>query len=134
MGELTVRLVAADRVVWSGTAKSLVAKTFEGDMGILPGHEPVLALLADSVLRIETTEGERITAAVHGGFFSVDSDNVAVLTEIAERSDEIDVARAQNALDRAKANGADDPEEIAAIRRAESRLRAAIGHQTAHHG
>ena len=134
MAELKVRLVAADRIVWSGAARSVVAKTYEGDIGILPGHEPVLALLADSVLRIETTDGERVTAAVHGGFFSVDSDDVAILTGVAERAEEIDVARAQNALDRAKANGADDPAEIAAIRRAESRLRAAVGHQTAHHG
>ena len=79
MGELNVSLVAVDRKIWSGTATMVVAKTLEGEIGILPRHEPVLALLANSPVRITTSEGKVIQAAVHGGFFSVDSDNVAIL-------------------------------------------------------
>ncbi len=134
MGQLTVRLVAADREVWAGDASLVVAKTVEGEIGILPGHEPVLALLADGVVRIDGVDGETLTAAVHGGFFSVNSDQVAILAEAAELSHEIDVQRAQRAIDRAEANGADDPDEIAAIHRAQTRLQAAVGHQTGLHG
>ncbi len=128
---MTVDLVAVDRNVWSGSATQVSAKTIEGEIGILAGHEPVLALLVDGVVRITTTDGQKLTAAVHEGFFSVDSDIVSILAESAEMAGEIDVPRAEAALERARAAGADDPEEIAAIRRAETRLKVAVGH-TAH--
>jgi F-type H+-transporting ATPase subunit epsilon len=126
VAELTVSLVAADREVWSGQARSVVAKTAEGDIGILPGHEPVLALLVPGVVRIDATEQGPVVAAVHGGFFSVDSDAVAILAETAELAGEIDVARARQSLERAR-GASDDPQEAAAARRAESRIRAAEG-------
>ena len=124
--QLQVELVSADRLVWSGEATMVIAKTAEGDIGILPGHEPVLALLVPGVVRIETTESGQVVAAVHGGFFSVDSDAVAILAETAELAGEIDVARAQAALERARGAG-DDPHQAEAARRAESRIRAAEG-------
>jgi F-type H+-transporting ATPase subunit epsilon len=111
----------------------VVAKTLEGEIGILPQHEPVLALLANAPVRITTTEGAVISAAVHGGFFSVDSDNVAILAESAELGGEIDVARAQLALERAKAAGADTADEMAAIARAEVRLKVALSDQSKEH-
>lgn len=123
MAELQVAVVAVDHKVWSGVAKSVVAKTPEGEIGILPGHEPVLSLLVDGVVRIETTDGAKVTVAVHGGFFAVDSNEVKVLAEGAELGTEIDVARAQAALDRA--SGSESPEQLAAYRRAETRLKAA---------
>jgi len=131
MAELQVRLVAADREIWSGPATRVVAKTTEGEIGILPGHEPVLALLVDGVVRVEEVGGAKLVAAVHGGYFSVDSDLVAILAETAELASEIDVARAQRAIDRAVAAGADDAAEIAAVVRGETRLRAAMSHQQA---
>ena len=67
---LEVAVVSAERLLWQGEAKSVVAKTPEGEIGILPGHEPVLALLLDSPLRIEESDGNKIIVAVHGGFFS----------------------------------------------------------------
>ncbi len=133
MGELNVSLVAVDRKLWSGTASMVVAKTLEGEIGILPQHEPVLALLADSPVRITTTEGRVISVAVHGGFFAVDSDNVSILAESAEMGGEIDVARAELALERAKAAGADSEDEIAAIMRAETRLKVALAEQHKEH-
>jgi len=133
MAELNVSLVAVDRKIWSGTATMVVAKTLEGEIGILPQHEPVLALLADSPVRITTTDGVVISAAVHGGFFSVDSDNVSILAESAELSGEIDVDRARLALERAKAAGADTPDEVAAIERAEVRLKVALSEQHKEH-
>jgi F-type H+-transporting ATPase subunit epsilon len=71
---------------------------------------------------------------VHGGFFSVDSDDVAILAESAELGGEIDVVRAQEALDRARAAGADTPDEQAAIARAETRLKVALAEQHKAHG
>ncbi|MGB8022273.1 MAG: F0F1 ATP synthase subunit epsilon [Candidatus Nanopelagicales bacterium] len=127
MGELIVSLVAMDRPVWSGNAKMVVATTPEGEIGILPGHEPILALLVDGAVRIKPVEGEEIGAAVHGGFFSVAQDKVAILAETAELAGEIDVARAQRALERIMADGTVDRGEKAAEVRARIRLKAAIG-------
>lgn len=127
MAELTVAVVSAERSIWSGTAKSIVAKTPEGEMGVLPGHEPVLALLVESPLRIEQADGTKVMVAVHGGFFSVDGDAVNVIAEVAEMASDIDLDRAKAALERAKAeaNGSDDPQAHAAVRRAETRVHVA---------
>jgi F-type H+-transporting ATPase subunit epsilon len=132
MAELKVALVSAERAVWEGTAKMVVAKTPEGEIGILPGHEPVLALLVESPLRIENVDGSKVLIAVHGGFFSMDSDTVTIIAENAELAEEIDIERAKLALERAKAAGADDPDEIAAIKRAETRLQVAEMSSIAH--
>ena len=127
MAELTVAVVSAERSIWSGAAKSIVAKTPEGEIGILPGHEPVLALLVESPLRIEQPDGMKVVVAVHGGFFSVDRDTVNVIAEVAELASDIDLDRAKAALDRAKAqaSGSEDPEAHAAVRRAETRVHVA---------
>ena len=123
---LNVEVVAVDRLVWEGPAKSVVVKTIEGTMGILPGHEPVLALLADSAVRVETGEGDGELFAVHGGFFSLDSNTIKILAETAERAEEIDVDRAKAAKARAEAAGADDADELAALKRAETRIDVAL--------
>ena len=117
---LDVAVVSAERLLWQGNAKSVVAKTPEGEIGILPGHEPVLALLLESPLRIEQPDGTKMMVAVHGGFFSVDSNKVNVIAEIAELAEDIDLERAQAALARAQAAG--DEEDRSAIKRAETRI------------
>lgn len=127
MAELKVSLVAMDREIWVGPARMVVATTPEGEIGILPGHEPVLALLVDGAVRIETTDGQKVGAAVHGGFFSVANNEVAILAETAELDHEIDVERAQRALDRILADGTVDKREKAAELRARTRLKAALG-------
>ena len=119
MAELVVNVVSAERALWSGSAKSVVAKTPEGEIGIMPGHEPVLALLVDSALRIEEADGTKMLVAVHGGFFSVDSNVVNVIAEIAELAEDIDLDRAKAAL--AAAQAAND-EDTSAVRRAETRV------------
>ena len=126
MGELNVSLVAMDREIWVGKARMVVATTPEGEIGILPGHEPILALLVNGAVRIETVEGEKVGAAVHGGFFSVANNDVAILAETAELDSEIDVERAQRALDRILADGTVDRREKAAELRARTRLKAAM--------
>lgn len=123
MAELDVAVVSAERSLWSGPARSVVAKTPEGEIGILPGHEPVLALLVESPLRIEQPDGSKVLVAVHGGFFSVDSDKVNVIAEVAELAQDIDVDRAQAALARAQAAGAEA--DVSALKRAETRIQVA---------
>ena len=118
---LNVAVVSAERALWTGQAKSLVAKTPEGDIGILPSHEPVLALLVESPLRIEEPDGTKVLVAVHGGFFSVAGDNGNVICEVAELAEDIDIERAKAALARAQAGG-DNDEEASAVRRAETRI------------
>jgi F-type H+-transporting ATPase subunit epsilon len=128
VAELDVALVAADREVWSGKASMVIAKTAEGDVGVMPGHQPVMSLLRPSVATIRTVEdgapGPVLKVALHGGFIAMDENKVSLLSEAAELSDEINVPRAEEALARAKAGefGADSE---AAAERAELRLRAA---------
>ena len=103
----------------------VIARTTEGELGVLPGHAPLLGQLADGgVVTIRTTEGEDLIVAAHGGFLSVSQQGVSILAETAEISGEIDVERAREALRRAESEG-DDPEALAAARRAQGRLRAA---------
>lgn len=121
MAELHVEVVSAEREVWSGQAREVLAKTSEGELGVLPGHAPLLGQLADGgVVRILLVGGGEVVAAVHGGFLSVTEQGVTVLAEVAELAEDIDTSRARAALDRARTE--DDAE---AVRRAEGRLRAA---------
>jgi len=122
---LQVELVAADRKVWSGEADLVIARTAEGDLGVLPGHAPLLGTLVEGVVRVRQAGSDSVVAAVHGGFIAVADDLVSVMAEAAEVSTDIDVSRAQAALDQAQGAGEDDEEAAAAARRAEARLAAA---------
>ncbi len=122
---LQVELVAVERKIWSGEANMVIARTTEGELGVLPGHAPLRGELAPGgVVRIRPESGEELVVAAHGGFLSVTEKGVSILAETAEIASEIDVERAREALRRAEAEG-DDPEAVAAARRAQSRLRAA---------
>ncbi|MBT2383200.1 F0F1 ATP synthase subunit epsilon [Streptomyces sp. ISL-11] len=119
--ELHVELVAADRSVWSGEATLVIARTTSGDIGVMPGHQPLLGVLESGPVTIKTAAGT-VVAAVHGGFISFADDKLSLLAEIAELADEIDVQRAERALERAKSEA-----DAAAERRADVRLRAVTG-------
>jgi F-type H+-transporting ATPase subunit epsilon len=122
---LQVELVAVERKIWSGEATMVIARTTEGELGVLPGHAPLLGELAGGgVVTIRTESGEDVVVAAHGGFLSVTERGVSILAETAEIAGEIDVERAREALRRAEGAG-DDPDAIDAARRAQSRLRAA---------
>ena len=123
-GALHVELVAADREVWSGDATIVVARTLDGDVGILPGHAPLLGLLADGVVEIRTPDNEEWIAAVHGGFLSVAQDRVSILAENAEMAHEIDLEKARHDVEQARAAGSNDEEAQAHLRAAETRVRA----------
>jgi len=84
MAALTVSVVSADREVWSGVAKQIVARTTEGEIGILPGHEPLLGILASGDVRITPTEGAVIKARAEDGFLSVENDTVTIVAGAAE--------------------------------------------------
>jgi F-type H+-transporting ATPase subunit epsilon len=123
---LQVELVAVERKIWSGEARMVIARTTEGELGVLPGHAPLLGELAPGgVVTIRVESGEDVVAAAHGGFLSVTEQGVSILAETAELATEIDVERAREALRRSEEAGADDPEALEAGRRAQSRLRAA---------
>ena len=123
-GALQVELVSADRLVWSGEAKMVIARTTEGDLGVLPGHAPLLSVIIQGVVDIQTPEGETWVAAVDTGFLSVSDDRVSILSERAEMSHEIDLERARKALERARSAGEYDTDAQDAVRRAEARIRA----------
>lgn len=125
MATVHVELVSVERMIWSGEANLVLARTTEGELGILPGHISLLGQLADGgVVRIDEEGGEQLMVAVHGGFLSVTEKGVSILAELAEFADEIDVDRARRALDNSDL-ASDDPEERQAALRATSRLRAA---------
>lgn len=125
MAALQVKLVSPDREVWSGEAEMLIARTTEGELGVLPGHTPLLGELVPWPVRIKRGGEPDLVAAVHGGFLSVTNRGVSVLAEIVELADEVDIARARQAFERASQAGAGDDGSAAALQRARARLRAA---------
>ena len=84
MADLEVSVVSADRELWSGTARQVVARTTIGQIGILAGHEPVLGILAEGEVRVTTTEGQVVTARADDGFLSVENDQVTIVAAAAE--------------------------------------------------
>jgi F-type H+-transporting ATPase subunit epsilon len=98
MTDMSVDMVAIERRLWSGEASFVSAQTTEGQIGILHGHEPVLGQLVEGgIVTIVSSEGERIVAAVNGGFFSVTGSTVRILAETADFADDVDV-EAQRAI------------------------------------
>ena len=140
MATLKVEIVTPESALWAGEASALIARSSDGDFTILPQHTETVGDIVPGVVRVETTEGE-LAFAVHGGYFQVGPDEdgntlATVLAGIAERTSEIDVARAQASKDQAEADIARDsrsdeqdassqPLAVAALERAELRLRAA---------
>lgn len=124
---LQVELVAADRLVWSGEASQVLARTTEGDVGILPNHAPVLALMVHGVVDVTTTDNETWVAAVDTGFLSVANNRISILAEHAEMAHDIDLEKAKADLERAKKSGElpDDAETALESAWAEARINAA---------
>ena len=84
-----VEVVAADRRVWEGRAVNVIVRTTEGDIGILPGHEPLLAALVPCAAEIVTAEGGREVIALDGGFISVTPERVSLLAQYASLATEV---------------------------------------------
>ncbi len=115
---LQIELVAADRVVWSGQAREVIARTVAGDLGVLSGHAPLLSLLVPGVVEIRPLDGDVVHAAVAEGFLSVADNHVSILSEDAFLASEVDPARTKAELDAAR-----NDEDADAVLRAEAKLR-----------
>ena len=120
---LQVELVSPERILYSGEADMVVCRTVSGgEVAFLTGHAPFLAALDPGVVRVKTSGGDEVVAAVNGGFVEVRDDRVIVLSDVAELAEDIDVSRAERAKEAASG---DDEEAAAARARAEARLNAA---------
>ena len=78
MAALEVEIVSEEQSIWKGEASAVSARTSQGEIGILPGHTPMLAVLGDGEVVVRTADGGTVTAQAHGGFFSVDHDRVVI--------------------------------------------------------
>lgn len=128
---LTLELVTPEKIAWSAPADFVVLPAYEGEMGVLPGHESFLVQLQEGEVRV-TDKGQVKRFAVSGGFAEIKDDVIALFAETAEMSEQIDAERAHQALERAKLQAAKpglDPLQMAemeaSIRRAQVRLRVA---------
>jgi F-type H+-transporting ATPase subunit epsilon len=131
---LQVELVSPERILYSGEADMVIARTVGGgDIAFLPGHSPFVGALEIATVTLRTPEGDQLVA-VHGGFVEVSNDTVTILSDVAELADQIDVERARQAKDAAerKAEADHDAEADAAAKRAHVRLAAAGGISPVH--
>ncbi len=121
---LQVELVSPERILYSGEAEMVVARTSEGDIAFLTGHSPFIGALGVGAVSIRGTDGSEERAAVHGGFVEVSDDRVTILSDVAELASDIDAARARRALEEAEraTRETDDVEAEAALRRARLRV------------
>ena len=134
MATLHVELLMPDRSLWSGEAGMVIAKTIDGDIGILTGRAPVFGILSPgSMVRIQPEvtgddqSGEEVRAAVRDGFLSVTNDRVSILTSTGQIAADVDVPAARSDLDSATsaAGSATAVEESVDVRYARALLRAA---------
>jgi F-type H+-transporting ATPase subunit epsilon len=122
---LRVELVVPEGEIWSGRAEMVIAKTLDGDIGVLTGHTPVLGILAEgSLVRIrpeagpDAAAGDEVVAAVNGGFFSLADDRVSILAREAQLGGTVDARAARAALDEAvqraeaTAGGEEEPADV----------------------
>ncbi len=132
MPSLRLEVVTAEREVFSGEVDSVLAPGIEGELGILPRHAPLVTMLQAGELRFRRAD-EETNLAIGGGFLEVANNRVIVLADSAERADEIDLARAQEAQERARtliaerrsADRASFEQALAELRREQIRIRVA---------
>ena len=128
---LQVELVSPERILWTGEADMVIARTVGGgDIAFLSGHAPFVGALDIGKVVVRPPQGDDELVAVHGGFIEVSNDRVTILSDVAEVASQIDVERARQAQERAEAalRAEHDVEAEAALRRAEVRLSVAGGH------
>ena len=125
---LRVEVVSAGSITWEGEALSVIARTTEGDLGVLPGHEPFLAALVPCAAEVLTADGNREVLALDGGFISVADNRVSVLSQFAKVAREIDLKAAEHELAAAEKRlnaGELDDETRQHFLRAQAQVRAA---------
>ena len=127
---LLVELVSPERVAYTGEAKMVICRTTTGDIAFLPGHVPLIGVLATHPVRVLLEDGGEQIIAVHQGFVEVSppedgTTRVTILSDVCELSETIEVSRAQqakSAAESALASDSEDVEAAAALRRANVRL------------
>ena len=130
MSRLKLDIVSAERLVYSDDVDMVIAPGTEGQLGILPNHAPLMTMLEPGELLIKQGDSE-FCMVVSGGFMEVRPDQVTVLADTAERAEEIDVSRAEEARRRAAeklehpATGINLEQAETALRRSLARLKAA---------
>ena len=128
MPTIKLDIVTAEGVVFSEDVDLVLAPGVEGLLGILPHHAPLMTMLEPGELQVRKG-GEELSLAVSGGFLEVRPDRVIVLADTAERAEEIDIARAEEAKRRAQEQlshrtpGVDETRTEAALRRSLARLK-----------
>ncbi len=129
MATMDVSIVSAERQLRSGQANAVYARSLDGEIGILPGHQPALLALAAAPVKVHGSDGQEILIAVHRGFLEFGDNQLTLLADTAELVEDIDVARAEAAKRRAERRiGGEEHEEAAAeLARAELRLELARG-------
>ena len=124
-----VELVSPEAITYSGEAEMVIARTLEGgDIAFQPGHVPFIGVLAVWSVEVIRPDGDRDVFAVHRGFVQVAGTKISVLSDVSEKSSEIDVERAQQAKDAAEEKLSQNDEDIEAtdaLARAELRLQVA---------
>lgn len=131
---LKVEVVSADRQVWAGDAINIIARTTEGDLGILPGHEPLMAALVPCVVDIVTADGRSETLAVDGGFISVADGSVWILSQGAVMGEEVTLQKAyaeMAELEAARDAGEISDEDLHHLNMLDAQVRAGEKVQTA---
>jgi F-type H+-transporting ATPase subunit epsilon len=127
---IRVDIVTAERLVFSQDADIVMVPGIEGEMGILPHHEPIMTMIKPGEILIRKGT-EEYSLAVSGGFLEVTPDHITILADAAERADEIDIARAEAAKKRAEekltnhAADTDSANAEASLRRALARIKVA---------
>lgn len=101
MATIRLDVVSAEHLVFSGEVEKVVAPGVEGQLGVLPHHAPLMTMIDPGELMV-TQDGSEICIAVTGGFMEVRPDHIIVLADAAERADEIDIERAEEARRRAE--------------------------------
>ena len=127
---LRIELVSPEKIVYEGDAELVIARTSDGEIGFQPGHVPFVGNLVSSVVRVALSDGGVQRIAVHSGFVEVSDNHVALLCDVAELAEDIDIERAKASLESAKSDLDNDPsnsEAVAAANRAEVRLEAVAG-------
>ncbi|HWH35716.1 MAG TPA: ATP synthase F1 subunit epsilon [Acidimicrobiales bacterium] len=123
---LQVELVSPEKILYSGEADMVIARTTDGEIAFMTGHAPFIGSLGIGAVTIRTSEGDDVVAAVHEGFVEVTDDRVTVLSDAAELVDDIDTGRAEDALRRAeeaRSQAADDDDARQDARAAADRAR-----------
>jgi F-type H+-transporting ATPase subunit epsilon len=129
---LTVRVIAPDKTVWDAAAEEVILPSTTGQLGILPGHAPLISALDIGVLRVRSDKSWT-SIALMGGFAEIDDNEVTILVNAAERGDGIDaeaakqdMAEAESKLNATKAD--DRPamlQATQAVKKARARVQAA---------